>query len=111
MYTQCSTIRGRKSDLIFFLGAVNLGNAGNAEESRAQHITRGAGPIFLSYLECDSSDNYLLECDSRSVAGIPKSSCSHFRDAAVHCEGIKKGDLYICVYVIKLPSAPCIGDL
>ena len=47
----------------------------------------GAGPIFLSDVQCYSSAGKLLECLSRPILN---NDCSHSADAGVGCEGQEK---------------------
>ena len=42
---------------------------------------QGTGPIFLSNLRCDGTEQRLTDCISTSGA-----SCSHYEDAGVRCQ-------------------------
>lgn len=44
----------------------------------------GSGPVLMSGLQCGGSESSLLECTST----IPSSSCDHFDDAGVTCQGL-----------------------
>ena len=42
-------------------------------------------PIFLSTLNCHSSDMQIIDCDRNDRLGL--TECSHDQDVYVHCEG------------------------
>ena len=44
----------------------------------------GTGPVALSNVQCDGSNDKLLECQSDKILS---SSCAHNQDAGVGCEG------------------------
>ena len=46
----------------------------------------GRGQIFLDEVECEGSENYLVNCPNDGV-GI--HDCRHFEDAGVICRGKK----------------------
>jgi deleted-in-malignant-brain-tumors protein 1 len=47
------------------------------------HYGQGTGPVLMSQLYCDGSEDSLLECNHRSC-GV--TSCTHHHDAGVFCE-------------------------
>ena len=45
---------------------------------------RGRGPILLENVQCSGLENSVLDCESD---GLGISTCSHFEDAGVICDG------------------------
>ena len=52
----------------------------------------GSGPIFLDQLECDGTENDLLQCSARHPLGL-QVMCDHSEDAGIRCQG----NLYVCI--------------
>ena len=53
---------------------------------RVESFGQGAGPIYLSRLDCHGGEATLLGCESFTGAtGV--HDCSHSDDVGVHCEG------------------------
>ena len=48
---------------------------------------QGAGPVFLSELDCLGSETSLLNCNTRQNQPPGLHSCQHSRDVAVKCIG------------------------
>jgi len=46
---------------------------------------RGSGPIFLDQLDCNGTENILLECNAFTGRGL--STCDHSQDVGVLCRG------------------------
>ena len=46
---------------------------------------RGSGPIFLDQLDCNGTENTLLECNAFTGRGL--STCDHSQDVGVLCRG------------------------
>lgn len=46
----------------------------------------GAGPIFLSRLDCSGHEQSLLECSSDYPVGLHQ--CDHSMDVGLHCLGV-----------------------
>jgi len=46
---------------------------------------RGSGPIFLDQLDCNGTENTLLECNAFTGRGL--STCDHTQDVGVRCRG------------------------
>ncbi len=64
----------------------------------ASSFVKGSGPIYLSELGCDGSNNSLLECPRGllSPAGLAPD-CDHSQDAGVLCHG-KNINTRKCIY-------------
>ena len=43
----------------------------------------GTGGIFLTYVPCGGSEQYLLNCTNQRISA--SHSCTHSRDAGVNC--------------------------
>ena len=61
----------------------------------------GQGPILLDDVECDGSENSLLQCSNR---GIGSHNCGHHEDAGVVCQGnllayAEKALINSCIYL------------
>ena len=52
---------------------------------RGAHFGSGSGPIFLDQLNCDGSEERLIECRTIRPTGL--YDCSHSEDAGVRCIG------------------------
>jgi len=59
-----------------------LACAGTA--SRYAFFGQGRGPILLEYVRCSGFDETLLGCANN---GLGYSTCGHYEDAGVICEG------------------------
>ena len=46
---------------------------------------RGSGPIFLDQLDCNGTEDTLLECNAFTGRGL--STCDHTQDVGVRCRG------------------------
>lgn len=44
----------------------------------------GTGPVVLSNIQCDASDDKLFECQSGQILS---NNCTHEQDAGAQCEG------------------------
>ena len=67
----------------------------------------GSGPIHLTNVLCTSSMSILLQCSYSD----PVSSCTHFADAGVQCEGLQdvhhlRPVLALC-YIVPIHSFFC----
>ena len=58
---------------------------GSVPYTTATQFGQGTGPIFISDVQCTGQESNLFDCSYRSV---PTSSCTHYHDAGVKCEGI-----------------------
>ena len=47
---------------------------------------RGSGPIFLDQLDCNGTENTLLECNAFTGRGL--STCDQSQDVGVRCRGM-----------------------
>ncbi|KAF3980672.1 MAG: hypothetical protein HFP76_00925 [Methylococcales symbiont of Iophon sp. n. MRB-2018] len=54
----------------------------------------GAGPIYLSDLNCDGTETSLLDCARLDNQPLGLQSCEHQQDVAIRCRG-----MYIHTYV------------
>ena len=61
---------------LLFSGAISYSNANKFGE--------GIGPILMSRVGCSGQESNLLDC---SYQQFPSSSCTHYYDAGVKCEG------------------------
>jgi len=50
----------------------------------------GSGPIFLDQLDCNGTENTLLECNAFTGRGL--STCDHSQDVGVRCRDISECD-------------------
>lgn len=57
----------------------------------------GDGPIFLDGLNCDGSEESLMDCDMLPNA---VSTCTHQNDVGVHCQSI-------LIYVFSIVYSDC----
>ena len=49
------------------------------------YFGEGQGDIYLENVQCNGSEDYLLDCPTSDVGA---HSCSHSEDAGVTCQGI-----------------------
>ena len=52
--------------------------------TNANKFGQGTGPILMSRVGCSGKESKLLDC---SYQQFPYSSCTHYYDAGVKCEG------------------------
>ena len=57
---------------------------GSVAYRTASQFGQGTGPILMSSVGCSGQESKLLEC---SYQPFPYSSCTHYYDAGVKCEG------------------------
>ena len=50
----------------------------------ASQFGQGTGPILMNSVRCSGHESNILDCPYRS---LPYSSCSHYYDVGVKCEG------------------------
>lgn len=55
---------------------------GNA--TRSAFFGQGRGPIFMEYVRCTGFEETVLDCKHN---GLGYSTCYHFEDAGVACQG------------------------
>ena len=64
---------------MFLLLLVSAGNA-----SRYGFFGQGRGPIVLEFVRCSGFEENLTDCSNN---GLGYSTCSHYEDAGVFCQG------------------------
>ena len=66
---------------------------GSVAYSTATQFGQGTGPIFIFVIDCTGQESNLFDCPYSS---IPTSSCTHYYDVGVKCEGMH---VYICCII------------
>jgi len=80
-YVICICIYVLHSNLTFKI-TFSLVYAGTA--SRNAFFGQGRGPILMEYVRCSGFEESLVQCDHN---GFGYSTCGHFEDAGVACQG------------------------
>ena len=57
---------------------------GSVTYPSASQFGQGTGPILINSVRCSGHESNLLDC---SYKPFPYSSCSHYYDVGVKCEG------------------------
>ena len=63
---------------------------GSVPYTTATEFGQGTGPILISDLRCSGVESHLLDC---SYSPFLHSSCSHYYDVGVVCEGMQYSHL------------------
>ena len=71
-------------NVMFLLLLVSAGNA-----SRYGFFGQGRGPIVLEFVRCSGFEENLMDCSNN---GLGYSTCSHYEDAGVFCQGERDVD-------------------
>ena len=58
---------------------------GSVAYRTATQFGQGTGPILISAVGCSGQESNLLDCPHQP---FPSSTCTHYYDAGVKCEGI-----------------------
>ena len=74
---------------------------GSLTYTSANQFEQGTGPILINSVHCSGHESNLLDCSYRP---LPYSSCSHYYDVGVKCEGKL---YYSDNWLITLTLAPC----
>ena len=69
----------RKKNFIY------INKIGSVAYRTANQFGQGTGPILMFAIGCSGQESNLLDCSYRP---FPHSTCSHYYDAGVKCEGI-----------------------
>ena len=57
---------------------------GSVTYTTATQFGQGTGPILMSVVQCSGQESNLIDC---SYSPFPYSTCSHYYDVGVKCEG------------------------